>query len=183
KPNLLGRNAVSWAGPGLLGFAYDSPGLGADECYLQAGDSGAPSFELFADRLVVVGLHYGIQPGMSIDSGTAYSTSQILSLASAWGESLTSVYRPIPGDANMDGEVGLLDFSIAKANFGLLGTTWGRGDVNGDGQVGMLDLNIIKSNLGQTAGEAGVTVVPEPATLLCMLGLALPMMPKRRAKP
>ncbi|MCY2932503.1 MAG: hypothetical protein NTV86_24020, partial [Planctomycetota bacterium] len=51
RPNVLGRNVVSWTGAGELGYSYDNPGVGADECYLQPGDSGAPSFEVFGDSL------------------------------------------------------------------------------------------------------------------------------------
>ncbi|MCY2925444.1 MAG: dockerin type I domain-containing protein, partial [Planctomycetota bacterium] len=83
-----------------------------------------------------------------------------------------------PGDVNQDGQVGLLDYNVIKANFGASygsGNHWTDGDVNGDLQVGLLDFNIVKAHFGHTTGDgAAVTAVPEPATmsLLALAGLA-----------
>ncbi|MCY2927173.1 MAG: DUF2961 domain-containing protein [Planctomycetota bacterium] len=92
-----------------------------------------------------------------------------------------------PGDVNSDGQVGLMDYNIIKANFGNVygsGTHWGDGDLNGDGQVGLLDFNIVKAHFGHTAGSSPETAVPEPATLLGLFG-AIPILSglKRRATP
>jgi hypothetical protein len=41
-------------------FTYDSPGLGADESYLQPGDSGGPSFSIIDGLPAMVGIHWFI---------------------------------------------------------------------------------------------------------------------------
>ncbi|MCY2924510.1 MAG: dockerin type I domain-containing protein [Planctomycetota bacterium] len=56
-----------------------------------------------------------------------------------------------PGDVNRDGQVGLLDYNVIKANFGLASTNWVKGDVNRDGQVGLLDYNLVKANFGNVS--------------------------------
>jgi len=71
-----------------------------------------------------------------------------------------------PGDADLDGDVDLDDFSILKRHFGI-GGTWGEGDFDGDSDVDLDDFAILKTNFGLHA-------VPEPATLtLLALGAAL----------
>lgn len=76
--------------------------------------------------------------------------------------SLMAVVDPgLPGDANGDGKVDLLDLDILGANFGLTGgATVSQGDFNGDGNVDLLDLDVLGSNFGAMAGMA--VAVPEP---------------------
>ncbi len=74
------------------------------------------------------------------------------------------------GDANLDGEVGILDLGILGDNYSLAGG-WALGDFNGDGLVGILDLGTLGDNYGFT----GDAVLPEPATLglLAIGGVAI----------
>ncbi|MEO0532175.1 MAG: dockerin type I domain-containing protein [Planctomycetota bacterium] len=66
----------------------------------------------------------------------------------------------LPGDANGDGSVDLLDLDILGANFGTMGTgTNATGDFNGDGNVDLLDLDILGANFGSGGSSAAV---PEP---------------------
>ena len=51
-----------------------------------------------------------------------------------------------PGDANNDGVVNMLDFSILAANWNLSGKAWEQADFNGDGVVNMLDFSILAAN-------------------------------------
>ena len=70
-----------------------------------------------------------------------------------------SVYVALPGDANLDGQVNVLDDAFALVgNLGVTsGATWAEGDFNGDGVVNVLgDAFILVGRLGQS-------VVP-PAT-------------------
>ncbi|MEO0529425.1 MAG: dockerin type I domain-containing protein [Planctomycetota bacterium] len=67
----------------------------------------------------------------------------------------------LPGDANGDGNVDLLDLDILGQNFGLMPATLAQGDFNGDGKVDLLDLDILGQNFGMSAAVA----VPEPSTL------------------
>ena len=68
----------------------------------------------------------------------------------------------LPGDANGDGTVDLLDLDILGANFGATDATVAQGDFNGDTVVDLLDLDILGANFGQSSSEA----VPEPTSLL-----------------
>lgn len=74
------------------------------------------------------------------------------------------VIYTIMGDANLDGQVGLLDWDVIKANFGSTTAPWTMGDVNGDGHVNLLDYNIVKTHFGQTA-----TVPEVPAMAVAAL--------------
>ncbi|MCY2927877.1 MAG: Ig-like domain-containing protein, partial [Planctomycetota bacterium] len=68
----------------------------------------------------------------------------------------------IAGDVNLDGQVGLLDYNVIKANFGLIGGDWQAGDLNGDGQVGLLDFNIVKAHFGNIAPPVPLTPAIQP---------------------
>ena len=66
----------------------------------------------------------------------------------------------LPGDANSDGEVGLVDLDILGQHFGVeSGATVSDGDFNGDGAVSLVDLDILGNNFGRT--DAGVSDVPD----------------------
>ncbi|MEO0477051.1 MAG: hypothetical protein AAF085_13930 [Planctomycetota bacterium] len=77
----------------------------------------------------------------------------------------------LPGDANGDGSVDLLDLDILGANFGLTPADLAEGDFNDDDIVDLLDLDILGANFGTMA--AASTSVPEPsATMLVAAWLA-----------
>ena len=76
---------------------------------------------------------------------------------------LTLVVGGVPGDANGDGSVDLLDLDILGANFGLTsGATVAEGDFNGDGAVDLLDLDILGANFGFASAAA----TPEPGSIV-----------------
>ncbi|MEO0530949.1 MAG: CotH kinase family protein [Planctomycetota bacterium] len=56
----------------------------------------------------------------------------------------------LPGDANGDGAVDLLDLDILGANFGASPATLAQGDFNANNVVDLLDLDILGSNFGAT---------------------------------
>ena len=58
-----------------------------------------------------------------------------------------AVVEPIPGDADLDGDVDLEDFIILKQNYNT-GATWREGDFDGDGDVDMDDFILLKQNFG-----------------------------------
>ncbi|MCY2931419.1 MAG: hypothetical protein NTV86_18405 [Planctomycetota bacterium] len=137
------------------------------------------------------------------DSVTADGTGQILGvftgtacpglfgvqIAAAGGGPVWPDY--LAGDFNKDGEVGPEDFGILKDNFGLdslpFGNheSWTLGDANDDGEIGPEDFGMLKDNFGLDGGPTGtypLTNVPEPMSLLTLLGVGVPMLLKRRAK-
>lgn len=80
----------------------------------------------------------------------------------------------LPGDANGDGAVDLLDLAILGANFGQSPRVFAEGNFNepADTVVDLLDLAILGENFGAMAANAAA--VPEPASALVVLtGLAL----------
>lgn len=78
----------------------------------------------------------------------------------------------VPGDANRDGEVGLLDLDALGVNFGQAGN-WLAGDFDGNGVVGLLDLDALGVNYGHGAASA-VPSVPEPGAIgLVLMGVGV----------
>jgi hypothetical protein len=86
------------------------------------------------------------------------------------------------GDANLDGTVDSSDFSALAAKFNDAAGVWAVGDFNYDGKINALDFNALASNYGQTlpSGAALAALVPEPSSMLALLGLAAVC--KRRRK-
>ncbi|MBT8035964.1 MAG: PEP-CTERM sorting domain-containing protein [Verrucomicrobiae bacterium] len=74
--------------------------LGDDEAFLQSGDSGAPLFVTSDDDLILTGINWFITSGENPNfSGTTFTPnyiSEIESIVSAGGESLTLVSVPEP---------------------------------------------------------------------------------------
>ncbi|MEM7682755.1 MAG: family 16 glycosylhydrolase [Planctomycetota bacterium] len=98
-----------------------------------------------------------------------------------WVDSaLLGVVAPptLPGDANADEVVDLLDFDVLSANFGFgAGGGQGRGDFNGDGFTNLLDFDILSANFGTAAAPA---TVPEPAGLTALVAGILAAARRRR---
>ncbi len=78
----------------------------------------------------------------------------------------------LPGDANLDGLVGLLDLDLLGSSWNQSGT-WVNGDFNGDGLVSLLDLDVLGANWNTTASfesalaASGISI-PEPTSILLM---------------
>jgi len=75
----------------MITYDRDSPGLGADEAYLQSGDSGGPLFTTLGSELVLTGIHAGIDPTLSASSFLPNYITQISAIVEAGGESLTLI--------------------------------------------------------------------------------------------
>ena len=65
--------------------------LGADEAYLQSGDSGAPTFITVGSQLVLTSIHLGIDGTRSYDSFLSNYIAEISAIVEAGGESLTLI--------------------------------------------------------------------------------------------
>ena len=83
----------------------------------------------------------------------------------------------IPGDANLDGDVGFPDFLLLSSHFGM-SSGWGDGDFGDDGDVAFGDFLILSEHFDQsmTPGLRPVPV-PEPGGyVLVIIGLgAIPL--------
>ncbi len=72
---------------------------------------------------------------------------------STWATFVDTTYQAgplttIPGDANDDGHVNILDFNLVASHFGQSGSSIS-GDVNHDDKVNILDFNLVISHFGQ----------------------------------
>jgi len=94
-------------------FDYDNPGgVGADESYLQRGDSGGPSFVIYEDTPALVGIHWLMwQSGgypVTVGSADTFVPHYVDQIAAAMdGESLIRLPEPVltwigPGDGDWD---------------------------------------------------------------------------------
>lgn len=72
---------------------------------------------------------------------------------------------PLPGDADMDGFVGLGDMNTVLGNWNQSIVGWNNGDFDGDGFVGIADLNVVLGNWNAATPPlvAAEASVPEPA--------------------
>lgn len=76
----------------------------------------------------------------------------------------------LPGDYNLDGEVGTADYTVWRDSLGSTADLAADGD--GDGEIGTGDYQVWRDNFGATtAGPA--TVTPEPAALATVAAAAL----------
>ncbi|MBN1910735.1 MAG: PEP-CTERM sorting domain-containing protein [Pirellulales bacterium] len=83
-----------------------------------------------------------------------------------------------PGDANNSGTVDEFDARILAENWLRSdGVGWEQGDFNDDGIVDDLDASILAANWGNTLPPVGV---PEPTTLVLLLGLSCGLLLRRR---
>ena len=88
----------------------------------------------------------------------------------------------INGDANLNGAVDTSDFTRLANHFGQSAAGWSDGDFNRDGVVNVLDLNALATHFGQTMTSAALgSLVPEPASISLLLGIAL-LAPRRRRR-
>ena len=99
--------------------------------------------------------------------------------------------QPKPGDANGDGRVTFVDFSILQNHFNMAGT-FSDGDFNGDGMVTFADFSILQNNFEQSGGPPSLVanlaefgaaanqVLPEPGSFsLVALGAVLAVTKRR----
>ena len=196
KNNLAGAQGIE-----MKAYTIESPsggldaagfnGLGGDSAAFPLGNGTGNGWEVGGGSnagLLAEGRFSGVSTlsagvaGLSL--GTGYDESSLAEdLVFTWTNSDGDVYdarveyvgvAPIalPGDANADGKVDLLDLDILGGNFGLTPADLSDGDFNDDDVVDLLDLDILGANFG--AMQMSAAAVPEPgAAMLFSLGLML----------
>ena len=140
--------------------------------YLNVQDAAALSIEtVFADGTAM----FAIQPKQTdlLEAG-----SLELGLFTIPIDGLTAgilVSRTLAGDANLDFDVGVADYTSWANGFFLDNPTFQEGDFNGDGNTDPADYTLWANNFGLTPPSPGPVsqAVPEPATLgMLALGFA-----------
>ncbi|HEY1921846.1 MAG TPA: PEP-CTERM sorting domain-containing protein [Tepidisphaeraceae bacterium] len=106
----------------------------------------------------------------------------------------------LSGDANLDGIVSGVDFTILVGNLGKSVNAWDKGDFNYDGVVSGVDFTALVGNLGKAANGADVTLpaadlaaidafaaangllasVPEPTSAGLLIAAGVGMLARRR---
>ena len=97
---------------------------------------------------------------------------------------LVSFQIPLAGDTDDDLDVDDRDLSRLLTEFGLSGLTGGRhvGDFDLDGTVGDRDLAVLLSKFGTQSNIANSTVIPEPTSLVLLVGVGAIMVARRQTK-
>jgi hypothetical protein len=82
------------------------------------------------------------------------------------------IMKDAPGDALLDGKVGLTDLQIVAANWGRTDATWQQGNFTGTGPVGVADLQIVADNYGWTSSDD--SALPQEVSPVQTVGMSGP---------
>jgi len=142
-----------------------------------------------AGMILLVGPNYpypnehGIMPGTHAIYG---SDAFYADLSTYSSQIFVNRLCPLPGDADWNGRVDLMDFGMFRASFGQTGSNL-RTDFNYDEVVDEGDLEILENNFGMVSGNGinfpfsappmAPVLVPEPATIFVLIG-AVPLLLK-----
>jgi len=91
--------------------------------------------------------------------------------------SLLEAAGTLPGDADLDGQVGFSDFLLVSNTFGQRAGGWSGGDFNGDGETNFADFLVITDSFGTSfadtlpTGGTSIAAVPEPLSSRCWMPL------------
>src|SRR5205823_120566 len=121
-----------------------------------------------------------------------YGENSVVGRSTFFGQSVDSTAVLIKytyyGDADLDGDVDLTDYTILSANYNTSGKVWTQGDFNYDGNVNITDYTYLSANynsnsLGDGSGRVPSlgAAVPEPSGLTCVHA-ALPGLLGRRTR-
>ncbi len=178
----LGNASGSPATHTVIRYGDEGFSTGRDELVHFYSISGSGTSETwtedFTSALAQVGKDkYGMAiVGNGQEATTMWVVSQGVSgVAGSGGYTLSSYELRHDGDANLDGTVDGNDLNIILGNWGQSGAsmTWAAGDFNGDDVIDGNDLNMLLGEWGWTAPSAPAAPVPEPISLLLVLGGAL----------
>ncbi len=178
----LGNASGTPATHTVIRYGDEGFSTGRDELVHFYSISGSGTSETwtedFTSALAQVGKDkYGMAiVGNGQEATTMWVVSQGVSgVAGSGGYTLSSYELRHDGDANLDGTVDGNDLNIILGNWGQSGAsmTWAAGDFNGDDVIDGNDLNMLLGEWGWTAPSAPAAPVPEPISLLLVLGGAL----------
>jgi hypothetical protein len=90
----------------------------------------------------------------------------------------------LPGDANLDGTVNLIDLATVLTNYDKSSMAWSQGDFDANGTVEFEDLSKVLANFTKTVGASATSIkaVPEPSTITLLLAGAARLLAWRRRK-
>jgi hypothetical protein len=167
-----------------------------------------PSTEGWLLKCLASGYNGGLWNGPGIDSSMAAASGGVYGVGFADANDpgvpgLTSgqveVAYTLVGDANMDGVVNSIDFSILATNFNqAVSQGWEDGDFNYDGRVNGADFLMMVQNFNKGslnggnwpaieafAAANGISLadVPEPSTLASLVVFSLCLMAPRMLRP
>jgi autotransporter-associated beta strand protein len=130
---------------GCANGAWTGPGITSSVAASVASNAGIPH-KTALGYVEASAFNYGTFDGQPVDS------------------SAVLVRYTLAGDANLDGTVNTVDFTLLANNFGASGALWQQGDSNYDGIVNGLDFNAVASNFGSTQAAPALmgSLVPEP---------------------
>ena len=98
------------------------------------------------------------------------------------GETFADVAPPpLPGDLDLNGFVGVDDLNIILVNWNTDVPLGSLADPSGDGFVGVDDLNIVLVNWNNGTPPADNIAVPEPSSMLAVMGLGAMSLLRRRS--
>ncbi len=201
-----GRNVIS--GPGYVGEGWESRTIEADfdgvgegghieyEAILADRDSGGGWFveSESADQWLLAGLNRSVDHLHEAWFRNKYNPASLdpdgtdavrISVYADWID--YAMNRPLMGDANVDGEVGLADLTALADNYGEVQTSlnWMDGDFTGDWAVGLSDLAALADNYGRRVDlyigpdDPGGTL-PEPGIAALLAVGAIGLIRRRR---
>ncbi|NQU23083.1 MAG: PEP-CTERM sorting domain-containing protein [Candidatus Nealsonbacteria bacterium] len=98
--------------------------------------------------------------GVAYVAGVDYETDNQITV---------SLHSLLDGDADLNGKVDFGDYMILEAAFGDTGG-WSKGDFDLDGDVDVGDYMILEAAFGDTVPAVAAAAVPEPGTLVMLLG-------------
>ncbi len=137
---------------GIGGTVDDAPGYTLDMLTIPATGAGDLIFENVPIIVLnikgssgayidgIVGMNLFIDRNLVIDAGYSGSVE-----APSWSGPFVGVTKMrIPGDADLNGSVDLLDYMALERNYGVTDAQWSDGDFNGDGIVNLLDYMVLE---------------------------------------
>ncbi len=118
--------------------------------------------------------------GSTLAEAAWAATPQLSFVNTLIGDPLMTLLPWIPGDATLDGIVGISDLNVVLDDWNQT-TARGvvQGDFNLDGFVGINDLNIALGYWNANGGQSAPVDVPQPASVWCLVSVAAGLMVRR----